>query len=129
MPVKSEAFLRVQSHISNRITDLEANPDVPGTNERARQWLTKVDTSDSEFKMFHFEVIDTVDHQDAELLEREQAELNKHNDEVATLMFHIQHLMTYTSSVPTFTPDTHYSDLEKATNHRGCLVYNVLLTP
>ena len=80
---------------------MEANPDVPGTNERARQWLTKLDTLDSECKMFHFEVIDTVDDQDAELLERKQAELNKHDDEVATLMFHIQHLITHTSSVPT----------------------------
>ena len=102
---------------------------MPGTNERARQWLTKLDTLDSECKMFHFEVIDTVDDQDAELLERKQAELNKHDDEVPTLMFHIQHLITYTSSVPTFTPDTHYSDLEKATNRGGCLDYNVLLTP
>ena len=54
---------------SNRITDLEANPDAPGTNERARQWLTKLDTLDLEFKTLHFEVIDIVDDQDAELLE------------------------------------------------------------
>ena len=67
-------------------------------------------------------MIYTVDDQDAE------AELNKHDDEVATLMFHIQHLITHTSSVPTFTPDTHKSGLEKAANRRGCLDYNVLLT-
>ena len=51
------------TRLSNRITDLEANPGVPGTNEWARQWLTKLDTLDSEFKTFHFEVIDTVDDQ------------------------------------------------------------------
>lgn len=35
------------THLSNRITDFKANPDAPGTNERARQWLTKIDTLDS----------------------------------------------------------------------------------
>ena len=118
------------TRLSNRITDLEANPDVPGTNEWARQWLTKLDTLDSEFKTFHFEVIDTVDDQSGCWVAwKRTSRTQQHDDEVATLMFHIQHLITYTSSVPTFTPDTHNSDLEKATNRRGCLDYNILLAP
>ena len=51
--------------------------DGPSTSEHAKQLAVKSDTLDSDFKSYHFQIID--------LLEGEQEALNRHDDPIAEM--------------------------------------------
>ena len=71
------------TRIGNRLRELEADPGAAGAPDRAKQLLRKLDDADSDFKALHFQVLDSIDENDDEALEKEQDILDKHEDAVS----------------------------------------------
>ena len=87
--------------MDKHLKDLEATPDQPGVNDRAKQLAAKLESLEHDFKTSHLRLIDLIDDEDE--LEQEQDDLDRHDDDVASLTVRLQKLMTASSS--SATPD------------------------
>ena len=83
------------TRLSNRLKDLEADPEVPGASDRAKHLLSKLNEADSDFKTLHYQVLDVIDERDDEALQKEQDILDEHDDIVSTLVLRIQNIITH----------------------------------
>ena len=81
------------TRLRTRLTELEGTADQP---DHARQLLGKLRSLDEEFRGLHYELIDLLDEGNEDLLEAEQATLDKHDDDVATLTVCLENLSTST---------------------------------
>ena len=70
----------------------EETSEHPRTPDHAHQLLTKLQSLDEDFKRHHFELTDIVDGDDN--LEKEQTVLNKHDNDVTSLLVRLQTLLT-----------------------------------
>ena len=70
--------------LDNRLKELEDIADQPGTPDHARQLAAKLEVLDSELKTYHFQLIDLLDDEDEESLEKEQDVLDKHDINIYT---------------------------------------------
>ena len=68
---------------TNRLKKLEDKPDLPNALEGAKQIIERLEALDSQFRTTHFEVINLID--DETVLDREQAVLDKAEDDLADL--------------------------------------------
>ena len=62
--------------------------------------MEKLKSRDGAFRELHYEVIDRIDEGDKDTIEAEQVILDKHDDDVAALTFHLESLLVATASVP-----------------------------
>ena len=86
------------TRLAARISELESKVREPTTPSLARQTAQKLETLDSEFKAHHFTVIDALDDEDTDGLEKEQEILDAHDDDVASLTSRIERLLETCSS-------------------------------
>ena len=91
------------TRLDSRIKELEDVAEQPGTPGHARQLAIKLETLDSKLKNYHFQLIDLLDDEDEDSLEKEQEILDKHDDIVAELNMRIERL--YSKATPAVTDD------------------------
>jgi len=84
--------------LSKNLKDLEAHPDGPDVVDRARQYLTRLEILDKEFKSLHFQVIDLIGDEEVAELGKEQDVLDTHDDNVTAISLHLQQLVTKASA-------------------------------
>ena len=78
------------TRITNRLKELEGKADQPTTLDIAQRTLKKLDTLEAEFKTHHYALIDLIDDDDD--LREEQELLDRHDDEMSTLVV-LPHLL------------------------------------
>ena len=108
------------TRLSNRLKDLESDPEAAGASDRAKQLLLKLDDADSDFKTLHFQVLDVIDENDEEALQKEQDILDQHEDTVSALILRIQNIITHspTAHAPTLPLESTTPDTQKVTARR-----------
>ena len=79
--------------LETQITKLETKPEIMHSDSVVIQRQTeKLKSLDSEFKKHHYTIIELVDEEDLGTLEREQAQLDEHEDKRANTMDRLIHL-------------------------------------
>ena len=73
------------TRLQSRLADLEHDPGRPGVLESAQQILSKLKDLEADYKRQHLAIIDITE-EERDLLD-EQATLDRHDDEVAALVF------------------------------------------
>lgn len=86
------------TRLDTRVGELEAKAEAlsPGDVRVAQQLLQRLGSLDSDFKAYHFAVIDVID---PESLEAEQSILDEHDDKVANLTVRLQQLTSEAATV------------------------------
>ena len=85
-----------------RVGKLETAVDQPNTLDHAQHSLIRLETLNSEYKVHHFALIDLIE--DEAVLQREQENLDNHDDIISDLSVHIQRLINSCTTV-TIGPD------------------------
>ena len=80
------------TRLASRLDDLEGKTDQISTRDAAQRMSQKVKELDSEFKTYHYGLIDLVD--DDETLRKEQTVLDEHDDAISLLATRIEHLIS-----------------------------------
>ena len=70
-----------------------------------QQLLQKLESLDTDFKSYHFTILDLIEEQ--EVLENEQATLDEHDDRIAKITNHIQKLLLEPSAKPLLEAEKH----------------------
>ena len=83
------------TRLSSRLKEFESKVEEPTTQDHAQRLATKLETLDAEFKTHHFSLIDLIDDDDDETLEKGQETLDQHDDDVTTLAVRIQTTARY----------------------------------
>ena len=78
------------------LKDLEAIPDQPGVNDRAKQLAAKLEGLEHDFKTSHFQLIDLIDDED---------ENKNRKSWIVMMMMLLSHCQTMTASSSSATPD------------------------
>ena len=91
------------TQLDSHLNELEDVDDQPGTPGHARQLAAKLETLNSQLKNYHFQLIDLLDDEDEDSLQKEQDILDKHDDIVAELNMRIERL--YSKATPAVTND------------------------
>lgn len=101
---KRRGVVRVSiTRLGTRLKELEEDAEQPWNLDHTRQFiLTK--RLDEDFKKHHFELIDMID--DDDYLEREQAVLDKHDDDITSLSVRLQTLLTPSTTLVTPAADS-----------------------
>lgn len=86
------------TRLGKRLRELEATPTGPEVGDGARQSATKLETLDKDYKSLHFDVVDLIDDEEMEELEKEQEVLDKHDDDVASIALRLQQLISKSGS-------------------------------
>ena len=84
------------TRLANRLDDLEGTTDDVATRDAAQRMSQKLKELDSEFKTYHYNLIDHID--DDETLGKEQTVLDEHDDTIAALDTRIKRLIAACSS-------------------------------
>ncbi len=81
------------TRLSSRLDDLEGKTDQATTHDIAQRTSLKLTELDSEFKTYHYRLIDLID--DDDTIEREQAVfvLDEHDDAITLLATRIKHII------------------------------------
>ena len=88
------------TRLNTRLTELETKVHEPSTLSHAQKLSAKLDSLDSEFKVHHYGIIDTIpddDHVD-ETMTKEQDELDQHDTNIANLSIRLEELVRKSSS-------------------------------
>ena len=93
-----------------RIGELEMAVNQPNMLDHAQCSLIRLETLNSEYKVHHFPLIDLIEGE--AVLQREQEDLDNHNDVVSDLSVCIERL------VNSCTTATKGSDIRKTSSHR-----------
>ena len=88
------------TRLTTRLHTLEAGEKGPTTPMQARQMRGRLESLDSDFKTYHFALIDTLHEEDEEGLTREQAILDQHDDDIADISIRIEALLLTTAPEP-----------------------------
>ena len=93
----SELEKRISTHSSitltkTRLRDLEAKTTRMDTRDHAQHMLEKLENLDSDFKQYHYALIELID--DEETLEEEQENLDKHDNKIAELVVSYKQLLS-----------------------------------
>ena len=80
--------------LTTKLKDLESKADQPGTFDLAQQAKKRLETLDSDFKTYHYSLVDPIDEKDEAALKNEQETLDNHDDEMAVLTIRVQQLIT-----------------------------------
>ena len=75
-----------------RLRDLEAKTTRMDTRDHAQRMLDNLENLDSDFKQYHYALIELID--DEETLEEEQENVDKHDDEIAELVVSYKQLLS-----------------------------------
>ena len=92
------SITRLLAHVG----ELETAVDQPDTLDHAQRSLIRLGTLNSEYKVHHFALIDLIE--DEAVLQREQENLDNHDDVVSNLSIRIQRLVNSCTTV-TMGPD------------------------
>ena len=88
------------TRLNTRLTELETKVHEPSTLSHAQKLSAKLESLDSEFKVHHYGIIDTIpddDHVD-ETMTKEQDELDQHDTNIANLSIRLEELVRKSSS-------------------------------
>ena len=72
--------------------DLEAKTTRMDTRDHTQHMLDKLENLDSDFKQYHYALIELID--DEEILEKEQENLDKHDNKIAELVVSYKQLLS-----------------------------------
>lgn len=83
-----------------RLAELETKVHEPSTLSHAQKLSAKLESLDSEFKVHHYGIIDTIPDDDhvGETMTKEQDELDQHDTNIANLSIRLEELMRKSSS-------------------------------
>ena len=89
--------------LADRIAELEAKMTLSPTDIfKAQQLQKKLEGYDTDFKLYHFKVVDLVEQEE---LERKQAILEEHDDRVTDYSYRLQQLLCPDERTPKAEPD------------------------
>ena len=109
------------TRIYNRIDELEGLGTRPYTIDTAKQLASKLEALDSEFKSYHFQIVDLLEEDEA-LEKREQQTLDNHDDQVAEMTLRLQKLYSLkTPRSSTDICDQHRLLTRKFEHLHGCI--------
>ena len=94
---------RSLTKLGDTVGDLEVNSDKEDAAAHAKLLIESLDQLDSDFKSFHFKVIDLIRDDDEKTMDKEQEHLDWHNDSVTRLRLHLQLLVAATTTAATST--------------------------
>ena len=92
------------TRLLTRVGELETAVDQADTLDHAQRSLIRLETLNSEYKFNHFTLIDFIE--DEAILQREQENLDNHDDNVSDLSVRIQRLIN-SCTTATMGPDIH----------------------
>ena len=81
------------TRLLSRVDELEATRDLPTTPDHAQHLISKVESTDNDFRTHHFGIIDLIDADDEEALLNEQDVLDKHEDKISDIFLCLQALI------------------------------------
>ena len=108
------------TRIRSRIEELEGLGDHPSTAENAKQLASKLESLESEFKSYHFQIVDLVE-EDEEALSREQDILDNHDDQVAAMSVRIKKLCSSATPTRSSTVNKNVLLARKLEHLHGCI--------
>ena len=94
---------RSLTKLGDTVGDLEVNSDKEDAAAHAKLLIDSLDQLDSDFKSFHFKVIDLIRDDDEKTMDKEQEHLDRHNDSVTRLRLRLQPLVAATTTAATST--------------------------
>ena len=98
------------THFLARVGELEMAFNQPDMLDHAQRSLIRLETLNSEYKVYHFTHIDLIE--DEVILQREQENLDNHDDIVSNLSVRIQRLIN-SCTTTTMGPDIHKTSLHR----------------
>jgi hypothetical protein len=108
------------TRICSRIEELEGLGDHPSTVENAKQLASKLESLESEFKSYHFQIVDLLE-EDEEALGREQDILDNHDDQVAAMSVCIKKLYSSITPARSSTVNENVLLARKLEHLHGCI--------
>ena len=105
------------TRVGTRLEELEGLRDQPRTPELAKQLDTKLETLDSEFKSYHFQIVDLIT--DEEQAEGHQEVLDDHDDHISDMGIRLKQLCSV--ATPPVSADLHRLLNRKLTHLVGCI--------
>ena len=81
------------TRLGGRLKDLEGAADRPDVGVHAKQLASRIDTLDGDFKTLHFQIVDLISDENGEELGKEQDTLDKHEDDVSSLLVRLHQLL------------------------------------
>ena len=94
---------RSLTKFGDTVGDLEVNSDKEDAAAHAKLLIDSLDQLDSDFKSFHFKVIDLIRDDDEKTMDKEHEHLDRHNDSVTRRRLRLQSLVAATTTAATST--------------------------
>ena len=116
------------TRLEKRIRELEAIPDLPATADHAQELTAKLGALDAEYKSYHFELVDLINDDDEDSLEREQEALDKHDDTITDMNIRLKRLCLVTTPTTTADHQQRVSSRKLAHLEKGILTIHDAIT-
>ena len=81
------------TRLNTKLKDLETMVHEPTSSSLAQRMGQKLDILDAEFKKHHYALIDAIDETEAEVLDKEQDVLDRHDDDMTNLAMKIEQII------------------------------------
>ena len=94
------------THLDRRVHDLNQEESAHGARLAAEQLLVKLKNLDTEFRTYHFDVIDLIDEDESDSLADEQAILDEHDRKVEALTIRLQQVASGATTTSMDTVET-----------------------
>ena len=91
------------TRLSGKLKDLEGKTD-PISRELAHGMALKLESLDTDFHKYHFELLDTIPEANADALSKEQKTLDLHEEDIALLSARIRQVMNSCASPSSYSP-------------------------
>ena len=88
------------TRIAKNLRDLESKADDPSILDHAQRIAKRLEELDLEFKEHHGVLIDLIEDDDEDVMEKEQEALDEHDDEVSLLTVRVQKLVSVVETAP-----------------------------
>ena len=86
------------TRLVNRLSALERKAAEPTTFDLAQDLAKRLRELDQDFRKYHYELLDLIDEEDEDALDKEQADLDNHDDVIDDTNVRIKQLITISSS-------------------------------
>ena len=92
------------TRLEKRLRELEDISEQPATADHARELAIKLGNLDADFKAYHFDLIDLIEGEEGDALDKEQDVLDEHDDLIADMNIRLKRLFSV-DTLPSSDPD------------------------
>ena len=90
---EEESSARV-TRLEKRLRELEDISEQPATADHARELALKLGNLDANFEAYHFDLIDLIEEEEDDALDKEQEVLDEHDDQIADMNIRLKRLFS-----------------------------------